>query len=125
MKYKIYSILNASLLAATLLFTPRITVAEELADQDSGTSQTTPQVRRPGFVHILGGILLTPLLFPVKLVTCVGTQVTAGAAYVATFGVEGNYNGGTNGRDIGEVARRSCTGSWWVRPSQVQRDYGE
>ena len=125
MKYKTYSMLNASLLVVTLLFVPRITIAEELADQDNSASQTAPQLRRPGFVDILGGILLTPLLFPVKLVTCVGTQVTAGAAYVATFGVEGNYNGGTNGRDIGEVARRSCTGSWWVRPSQVMRDYGE
>jgi hypothetical protein len=46
-------------------------------------------------------------------------------AYAATFGVEGNYDGGTNGREIGEVARRSCTGSWWVTPSQVARDYGE
>jgi hypothetical protein len=125
MKNKIYSILNASLLVATLLFAPRITVAEELAEQDNSASQTVPELRRPGFVHILGGILLTPLLFPVKLVTCVGTQVTAATAYVTTFGVEGNYNGGTNGRDIGEVARRSCTGSWWVRPSQVLRDYGE
>ena len=124
MKSKILAILNASLLVVTLL-APSITTAEELAEQDSSAAQMAPQVRRPGFVHILGGILLTPLLFPVKLVTCVGTQVTAATAYVGTFGVEGNYNGGTNGREIGEVARRSCTGSWWVRPSQVLRDYGE
>ena len=84
-----------------------------------------PEPSRPGFVHILGGILLTPPVFIGKLVTCVGTQVTAGVAYAATFGVEGNYDGGTNGREIGEVARRSCTGPWWVTPSQVARDYGE
>jgi hypothetical protein len=83
------------------------------------------ETRRPGFAHILGGILLTPPVFVSKLTTCVGTQVTAGVAYAATFGVEGNYDGGTNGREIGEVARRSCTGPWWVRPSQVLRDCGE
>src|SRR5258706_6651811 len=119
MKYKTYLILNASLLAVTLLFASRITVAEELMEQDNSASQTAPQVRRPGFIHILGGILLTPFVFPFKLVTCVGTQLTAATAYVGTFGVEGNYNGGTDGKEIGEVARRSCTGSWWVRPSQV------
>ena len=60
-----------------------------------------------------------------KLVTCVGGQTLAAAAYTTTFGVKGNYEGGTNGREIGEVGRRSCTGSWIVRPSQVVRDYGE
>ena len=125
MKKNIYSLLSATLVVGVLsMAAPNLTLAEELMEQDSGPQAGT-QVRRPGFVHILGGILLTPLLFPVKLVTCVGTQMTAGAAYVSTFGVEGNYNGGTNGRDIGEVGRRSCAGSWWVTPSQVLRDYGE
>jgi hypothetical protein len=124
MEHKIYSVLSASMLVATLLITPRLTVAEELDQQDNGASQVAPQLRRPGFVDILGGILLTPLLFPIKLVTCVGTQASAAIAYTGTFGVEGNYDGGTNGKDIGEVARRSCTGSWWVRPSDIARDYG-
>jgi hypothetical protein len=100
----------------SFLVVPSLSLAAESTQQEQ---------RRPGFVHILGGILLTPPVFVGKLVTCVGTQVTAGVAYTATFGVEGNYNGGTNGREIGEVARRSCTGSWWVRPSQVLADYGE
>ena len=125
MKNKIYSILCTSFLALTLLLAPSLTLAAEIMQQGSTESQPEPQLRRPGFVHILGGILLTPLLFPVKLVTCVGTQATAAVAYVGTFGVEGNYGGGTNGKEIGEVARRSCTGSWWVRPSQIVRDYGE
>jgi len=97
--------------------------AEE-AVQDAGSYSTT-QPRRPGFFHILGSIIFTTLHVPAKLVTCVGTQATAAVAYTATFGVEGAYEGGTNGRDIGETARRSCTGSWIVRPSHVVRDYGE
>jgi hypothetical protein len=44
-------------------------------------------------------------------------------AYVATFGVAGNYEGGTNGRQIGEVARKSCTGPWLISPDQVKTDY--
>jgi hypothetical protein len=116
MKHKTNSLLTATLVVFGLLGGPSLSLAEEAMQQES---------RSPGFVHILGGILLTPPLFIGKLVTCVGTQVTAGVAYTATFGVEGNYDGGTNGREIGEVARRSCTGSWWVRPSQVVRDYGE
>ena len=30
-----------------------------------------------------------------------------------------------NGRDIGEGARRSCTGAWFISPEQVKKDYGE
>jgi hypothetical protein len=116
MKHKTTALLTATLVVFGLLGAPSRSIAGESMQQEP---------RRPGFVHILGGILLTPPVFIGKLFTCVGTQVTAGVAYTATFGVEGNYDGGTNGREIGEVARRSCTGSWWVRPSQVVRDYGE
>jgi len=115
MKHETNSPLIAALVVFGLLAAPSLSLAGESMQQEPP---------RPGFVHILGGILLTPPLFVGKLATCVGTQVTAGVAYVATFGVEGNYDGGTNGREIGEVARRSCTGSWWVRPSQVAQDYG-
>ena len=115
MKHKTNSLL-AALVVFGLLGAPSLSIAGESMQQES---------RRPGFIHILGGILLTPPVFVGKLATCVGTQVTAGVAYASTFGVEGNYNGGTNGREIGEVARRSCTGAWWVRPSQVLQDYGE
>jgi hypothetical protein len=116
MKYTTNSFLAAALVVFGLLCAPRLSVAGESMQQEPA---------RPGFVHILGGILLTPPVFIGKLATCVGTQVAAGVAYAGTFGVEGNYNGGTNGREIGEVARRSCTGPWWVTPSQVARDYGE
>lgn len=75
-------------------------------------------------VFVLGSILLSILHVPLKLVTCVGTQATAAVAYTATYDVRGSYDGGTNGRDIGEIARRSYTGSWHIMPSQVKDDYG-
>jgi hypothetical protein len=74
-------------------------------------------------VSVLGSIFLSVLHLPLKLATCVGTQVGAAVAYTATFGVAGNYDGGTNGKQIGEVARRSCTGDWIITPDQVARDY--
>lgn len=72
---------------------------------------------------VFGSIILSILHFPAKLITCVATQAGAAAAYTATFGVPGNYEGGTNGRQIGEVARKSCTGSWLISPDQVKKDY--
>ncbi|HET8562836.1 MAG TPA: hypothetical protein VFM35_03070 [Candidatus Binatia bacterium] len=96
-----------------------------VASPSIGQTQEAGEPRRPGFVHILGSIVFTTLHFPLKLVTCVGTQAGAAVAYTATYNVPGHYDGETNGRDIGETARRSCTGSWIVRPSQVVRDYGE
>jgi hypothetical protein len=116
MKKPLSLLVGIALLAAGLLLPANPSVAQE--------ADASPQ-RRPGFFSILGSILMTPPLLVVKTVTCVGTQLTAAVPYVATYGVEGAYDGGTNGRDIGETARRSCTGSWIVRPSQVARDYGE
>jgi len=72
---------------------------------------------------VTGSVLLSILHLPIKLTTCVGTQALAAVAYTATYGVAGNYEGGTNGREIGEVARRSCGGSWIIPPEQVKRDY--
>ena len=115
MKHKTNSLL-AALVVFGVLGAPSLSIAGESMQQEP---------RRPGFVHVLGSILFTTLHVPFKLVSCVGTQATAAVAYTATFGVEGSYDGGTNGKEIGEVARRSCTGSWIVRPSQVVRDYGE
>jgi len=79
----------------------------------------------PGFFAGVGSVIFSVLLIPTKLVTCLGTQASAAAFYVATYDVKGAYDEGTNGRDIGETARRSCTGSWVVSPRQVARDYGE
>ena len=116
MKKPLSLLAGAALLAGALLIS-----ASPGAAQESGA----PAQRRPGFFHILGSILLTPPHLVYKAVTCAGTQAAAAVPYVATFGVEGAYEGGTNGRDIGDTASRSCTGSWIVRPSQIVKDYGE
>lgn len=87
--------------------------------------QSGQNAEEPGFFAGLGSIVFSALLIPTKLVTCLGTQASAAAFYVATYDVKGAYDERTNGRDIGETARRSCTGSWVVSPEQVARDYGE
>jgi hypothetical protein len=81
-------------------------------------------VQEDNGIFVLGSVLFSILHVPLKLATCVGTQATAAVAYTATFGVPGHYDGGTNGKDIGETARRSCTGSWFITPSQIKSDYG-
>jgi hypothetical protein len=89
----------------------------------AGRTQQSPAQEDNG-IFVLGSILMSILHVPLKLATCVGTQATAAVAYTATFGVQGHYDGGTNGKDIGETARRSCTGSWFITPSQIKDDYG-
>ena len=123
MKQSFALVTSATLLLVSLSAPASRSLADQAAQDEAPNSVN--QTRRPGFFPILGSIVFTTLHLPAKLITCVGTQATAAVAYTATFGVEGNYDGGTNGRDIGETARRSCTGSWIVRPSQVVRDYGE
>jgi hypothetical protein len=115
MKHKKYSPVSAAILILTFAATPSISLAQ----------QATSHRAEPGFFSVLGSVVLSTLHVPFKAVTCVGTQATAAVAYAATYDVGGHYDGGTNGKDIGETARRSCTGSWIVRPSQVARDYGE
>jgi hypothetical protein len=124
MERKISAAAVAVLLVVSLMTGLKPLAAEELLQQDppAATAQTQ---REPGFPHILGSIVFTTLFLPVKLLQCVGTQAVAAVAYTGTFGVEGNYDGGTNGKEIGNVARHACTGWWIVRPSQVVRDYGE
>jgi hypothetical protein len=74
-------------------------------------------------LSVLGSVFLSVLHLPVKLVSCVGTQAGAAVAYTATYGVAGNHDGGTNGKQIGEIARRSCTGDWIITPEQIKKDY--
>ena len=112
MNKRIVAICSAAVLTFALLALPV-----------TGRAQQAPAQEDNG-VFILGSLLFSILHLPLKLATCVGTQATAAVAYTATFGVPGNYDGGTNGRDIGEVARRSCTGAWVVTPNQVKSDYG-
>jgi len=76
-------------------------------------------------VYYVGSGLLSLLYFPIKLATCVGTQAMTTVAYVSTYQVPGNFEGGTNGKEIGEVARGACGGSWLVSFNQVKKDYGD
>lgn len=77
----------------------------------------------PGVIHYVGSIVFSLFYIPVKVVTCVGTHIVADTAYIATYQVPGNYDGGTNGKEIGEVARGSCTSPWVITPDQVKKDY--
>jgi hypothetical protein len=112
MKQRKLSRILVVLLLLSLVGAPSIGRAEEASGGAEGAH------------FVLGSIFLSILYVPIKLVTCVGTQAGGAVAYVATYGVPGNYDGGTNGRDIGEVARKSCTGDWIITPQQVKRDYG-
>ena len=116
MKKKTLSKIAAATLALSIIATPCIGSAQQAAQEESSGGGNGP--------FIFPSILLSILKFPTTLVTCVATQVTAAAVYTATYRVEGSYDGGTNGRDIGETARRSCT-AWFVTPSQMRQDYGK
>jgi hypothetical protein len=94
-----------------------------IASAPLGHAQSAPAQEDDG-IFTLGSIFVSIFHVPLKLVTCVGTQVTAAAAYAATYDVRGHYDGGTYGREIGETARRSCTGTWFVPPSQIKADFG-
>jgi hypothetical protein len=112
MKRSLTQAVAVSILTASIVLLPTLTHAQQADNrEDDG-------------VFVLGSILLSILHVPLKLATCVGTQATAAVAYAATYDVRGNYDGGTNGRDIGETARRSWTGSWFIAPSQLKSDYG-
>jgi len=112
MKRKLIHGISAAFLIVAILAMPVASRAQQSAErEDNG-------------IFVLGSVLLSILHVPFKLVTCVGTQASAAVAYTATYGVEGHYDGGTNGKDIGETARRSCKGDWFITPSQVKSDYG-
>ena len=111
MKKRIVATCTVALLTLSLLALPEPGRAQETAEG-------------AGAVSVVGSVLLSILHLPQKLVTCVVTQSSAALFYTATFGVPGGYEDGTNGRDIGETARRSCTGAWVITPSQVKADYG-
>ena len=103
--------LSLAIIMLSIILVPGISRSQQMKEDDG--------------VFYLGSFFLSILNLPLKLATCVGTQATAAVAYTATYGVPGNYDGDTNGRDIGEVARRSCTGAWFITPDQVKKDYGE
>jgi hypothetical protein len=110
MKQKLISVLSVALLAAAIL-APSTVRAQSSGQEDNG-------------VFVLGSVLLSIIHVPYKLVTCAATQASSAVFYTATYGVRGHYDGDTNGKDIGETARRSCTGEWIITPRQVKSDYG-
>jgi hypothetical protein len=110
-KQRLISGISAVILAAAILATPTTGQAQSSGQEDNG-------------VFVLGSVLLSIIHVPLKLVTCAGTQVSSAVFYTATYDVRGYYDGGTNGRDIGETARRSCTGEWIITPEQVKKFYG-
>ncbi len=89
------------------------------------SSARAQQARSEGedAIYYVGSVFLSLLHFPFKLVTCVGTQMATSVTYVATYQVPGNHGGGTNGREIGEVARGACGSPWLVSFDQVKTDY--
>jgi hypothetical protein len=109
MKARLTSRLAVFSLAVTLLCPPSV------AAQQTGAME--------GGLYVGGSVLLTILYLPIKLTTCVGTQALSAVAYAVTFGVPGGHDGGTTGKEIGEVARKACAGPWVISPEQVQQDY--
>lgn len=103
-----------ALLMLSILILPAAGLAQQQQSTGGGSSVW----------FVLGSVVYSIVHVPLKLATCVGTQAIASATYPATFDVPGGYEGGTNGKDIGETARRSCTGKWWITPSQVGSDFG-
>ena len=112
MRQRLFSGISALILTIVILAAPTASRAQQSSSQEDNG------------VFILGSVLLSILHVPLKLATCAGTQATAAVFYTATFGVRGHYDGGTNGKDIGETARRSCTGDWFITPQHVKGDSG-
>ena len=111
MKRRLVYGLPATILAAALLVAPLNVRAQSGGQEDNG-------------LFFLGSLLFSIIHVPYKLVTCAATQASSAVFYTATYGVRGHYEGDTNGKDIGETARRSCTGDWIITPEQVKKDYG-
>lgn len=112
MKQRIVCASTATLFALVILLAPAVSRA-----QQSGS-------REDNGIFVLGSVILSILHVPYKAITCAGTQASAAVFYTTTFGVPGYYEGGTNGKDIGETARLSCMGDWIITPKQVKEDYG-
>ncbi|MGH7831796.1 MAG: hypothetical protein ACREP8_16665 [Candidatus Binatia bacterium] len=109
MARKITSGICMIILAIGLLVTPSPVGAQQSGGEDGA--------------YVLGSVIFTLLHVPFKLLTCGTGQVISTLGYVGTYGVPGNFEGGTNGKEMGEIARRSCTGDWVISPSQVKEDY--
>ena len=72
---------------------------------------------------VAGSLVLSLFYFPIRMVTCVGTQTVTAPAYLITGDVPGNFKGGTNRKEISEVSKKACTSSWVITPKDLRRDY--
>ena len=112
MKKRVVCTISCAIFALAILMTPAVSRAQQSGGQEDDG------------VFFLGSVIFSIIHVPYKLLTCAATQASAAAFYTATYDVPGSYEGGTNGKDIGETARLSCTGDWIVTPKQVKEDYG-
>ena len=87
----------------------------------AGAQESKPDGPQLGS-HV-GSVVLSVFYFPIRLATCVGTQFVTAPAYVITDNVPGNFEGGTNRKEIAEVSRGACASPWVITPSQLFRDY--
>ncbi|MFQ5682293.1 MAG: OmpA family protein [Candidatus Binatia bacterium] len=110
---KAFSSICGIVLVFALALAPSITQAEQSGSEEEDAA------------FYVGSGILSLLYFPFKLATCVGTQAVTAVAYTSTYRVPGNFEGGTNGRELGEIARGACTGPWVIGFDQVKEDYGE
>ena len=112
MKKKTLSKIAATALALAIVTAPGIGSAQQAAQEESGPIRA----RQHPFVNTSFSSEIGYLRRH--------TSYRSSGLCRDTYGVEGAYDGGTNGRDIGETARRSCTGDWVIPASQVRKDYG-
>ena len=100
-----------------------ISILSIVAVPTIGRTQQTTMKEDDGAFY-LGSFVLSIFQFPLKLATCLGTQAGAAVAYTPTYGVPGNYESNTNGKDIGAVARRPWNGAWGITPPQGKNESG-
>jgi hypothetical protein len=105
----------AAIFAIAIIFALFV-IPSSVGAQQAGTQDDNP-------MYYVGSFFLSLLNFPFRLATCVATQPVASVAYVGTAGVPGDYDGGTNGKQIGQAARAACAGPWLITPDQVKKDY--
>lgn len=95
----------------SLLLPPSLSVAQQSGSEEEEKA-----------IYYVGSAVLSLIHFPMKLTSCVGTSTIAGVAYVTVYQVPGGFGEGITGKQIGEVAREACTGSWIVASDRAKTD---
>lgn len=94
------------------LLVPSLVQAQDATPEEGNTAY-----------YAVGSVFLSLLYLPIKLVTCVSVQTVTTPIYLFTNRVPGNFEGGTNGKEIAEIGRASCVSPWVVPFDQVKEDY--